>query len=415
MPLQDCENRTYPTELLPHFGQSVKGQNRWPRWNIECPLASRLLDSNSLSLFGLRRIGKSSVLFGVEELIRQEGVIPVTLELQGSHRIEALVSKLVKACEKEQQHGLVDSLRNVYTSANLRLPAAVRAVYRLITGTGEGHQETIAGPADVLAYLEVALGPLAERLRQHDKKIILILDELPFFCQDLHGQGGAEPRHIAAFLSELRRWRGEGLTMLLAGSIGFHRLERKLGIDPNLFADLTHEPLPPLEADDAAAMVAALARGCRFGFWSEDHTQVVAATPPAAYPGIFQAIFLELQRAARKQPLNVEQTTALAARTTETHLQNNFFLQYDERLEYYEDSEQDAAMKLFRALSGGAAALAAQDLRAVFPNDWTLPRKTKLVTALVQDDFLQKLPGNRYAYATPMVAAWWAERDALNG
>jgi hypothetical protein len=415
MLLENCEASVRPTVLLPHFGQAAKGQNRWPRWAIECPLARLLLEGNSFSLFGLRRIGKSSVLFGIEELIRQEGSIPVRLELQGANRIEALVGKLVEACEKEGQRSLVDSLRSVYTSTNLRIPAAVRAVYQLISGAGEGNHESVAGPGDVLAYLEVALGPLAERLNQHEQKIILILDELPFFCQNLHGQGGAEPRHIAAFLSELRRWRGEGLTMLLAGSIGFHRLERDLGIDPNLFADLTHERLPPLDGEDAEKMVTALACGCQFDFWSEGHTRAVASTPPAAYPGFFHAIFLDLQRTVRKQALTVEQTADIAAQTTEKHLQENFFLQFDERLDYYQDGEKETAMKLFRMLKESPTPIAANKVATAYPEDWALPRKTKLLTALIQDDFLQKLADKQFAFATPMVAAWWAERDALNG
>lgn len=410
--MDKCEDRPYPEAVVPHFGQAALGANRWPRWKIECKLARLLLAANSVSLFGLRRIGKSSVLAGIEMLIREQGAVPVTLELQGSHRIEALVGKLVEACEREKQHGLVEKIRDIYTGATLKAPAAVRAAYRLFSG-GKETDDAASGVADVLPYLEMALGPLGDRLRQHDKKVILILDELPFFCQNLHGQGGAQPRHIAALVSELRRWRREGLTMLLAGSIGFHRLERKLGIDPNLFADLTHETLAPL--DDAERMIAALARGCRFDFWTEAHTLAIAAAPPVAYPGFFQAIFLDLEHAAVRRSLTVDETAALSARATQKQLEKNFFLQFDERLDYYDPAEQDAAMKLFRALGASAGSAAAKDLGVAFPEDWQLSQRTKLLTALTQDDFVEKLSEKRIAFASPMVAAWWDESDALNG
>ncbi|MDG4551161.1 MAG: hypothetical protein P9F19_17470 [Candidatus Contendobacter sp.] len=382
---------------------------------MECPIARLLLTGNSVSLFGLRRIGKSSLLVGIEELIRKGKAVPVTLELQGAHRIETLVGKLMQACEKEGQGTLVDGIRSLYAGASTRMPAAVRAVYRLVTGgAGEG-QESQAGVKDVLDYLEVALGPLAEKLQKSDRKIVLILDELPFFCQDLHGQGGADKRHVAAFLSELRRWRRDGLTMLVGGSIGVHRLERDLGIDPNLFGDLNHEQLPPLENEDAAALVAALVRGCAFDFWTPEHAQGVIAAPPAAYPTFFQSIFLELQRAARGRALTAERTGEIAVETTEKLLQDNFFPQFNHRLTYYEAAEAEVAMKLFRVLAREPTPIAADVLGKEFPEDWPLARKTALLAALRQDDFLQKLPGNHFAFAMPLVAAWWKEQDALAG
>jgi hypothetical protein len=191
MLLPECEGSDRPERLLPHCGQAARGENRWPRPDLECPIARLLLEGNSVSLFGLRRIGKSSLLVGIEELIRGAGAVPVTVELQGANRIETLVAKLVEACERQGERGLADGIRSQYTSAVLRMPAAVRAVYRLVTGGGDEHPGTQAGPKDVLDYLEVALGSLAERLQQSDRKIILILDELPCFCQDLQSQGGA--------------------------------------------------------------------------------------------------------------------------------------------------------------------------------------------------------------------------------
>ncbi len=415
MSLPDCEGLERPQTLLPHYGQAARGDNRWPRRDLECPIARLLLSGNSVSLFGLRRIGKSSLLVGIENLIREAGAVPVTLELQGANRIETLVGKLIQACEQQGERTLADGIRSLYASAGLRLPAAVRAVYRLVTGGAGETAESQAGPGDVLDYLEVALGPLAERLQQSERKVILILDELPFFCQDLHAQGGAEQRHVAAFLSELRRWRRDGLTMLVGGSIGVHRLERDLGIDPNLFGDLNHEQLPPLGAADALALVAALARGCAFAPWTDEHARGVLDAVPAAYPAFFHSIFLELQRAARARNLTPEQTGNIAAEATEKLLQSNFFPQFDHRLAYYEPAEAEVAMRLFRTLGPVTTAVSATDLGREFPEDWPLVRKTSLLTALKQDDFLQKLPGNRFAFATPLVAAWWSERDALRG
>jgi hypothetical protein len=65
MPLSDCENQARPDRVLPHDGQAVRGEHRWPCWDLECPIARLLLEGNSLSLFGLRRIGKSSLLLGI--------------------------------------------------------------------------------------------------------------------------------------------------------------------------------------------------------------------------------------------------------------------------------------------------------------------------------------------------------------
>lgn len=412
--MQKREQKDYPTEITPHYGLAATGAKRWPRWKTECEISSLLLAGNCVSLFGLRRIGKSSVLAGLEDLLREGGAVPVALSLQGAHRIEALVGKLVDACEKEKQTNLVDKIRDIYIGTTLRAPAAVRAAYRLFA-SGRETDESVAGAADVLSYLELALGPLGDRLREHDKRVVLILDELPFFCEDLNAQGGAQPRHITALITELRRWRDMGLTMLLSGSIGFHRLERNLGIDPNMFADFTHMQVPPLDGSEAEMMVLALAKGCRFAFWTEAHTAAVVAAPPAAYPSFFQSIFLALQLAAARNPLSVEDVAAIAVKTTDKQLENNFFPQFNRRLEYYEAAEQETAMKLFRIVAERQGRVEAKDLASIFGEEWTLPRRTKLLSALVQDDFLCKLDDKSIAFATPMVAAWWADTDALNG
>ncbi len=414
MLLDHCEESAPSAELIPHYGQAAKGDSRWPRWDLECPIARLLLKGNSVSLFGLRRIGKSSLMLGIDELVRREGAQPVTLELQGANRIETLVGRLIQACEQQADRSLADGIRGLFTDAALKLPSRVRQVLQLWTCGPSKDQERHAGPKDVLEYLEAILGPISERLRRHDRKIVLILDELPFFCQELHDQGDTDSRHVAAFLTELRRWRDAGLAMLIAGSIGVHRLERNLGVDPNLFGDLNHERLPPLAKVDAEAMIAALARGCRFDFWTPEDTKAVLTAPPAAYPTFFQAIFLDLQRAARGRGLTPEVISGLAAETTERLLQQNFFPQFDNRLRYYAREEANVAMGMFRRF-GDPEEIPATALAEVFPQDWTLVQKTALLTALIQDDFLAKRPGNHFGFATPLAAVWWAERDALNG
>jgi hypothetical protein len=414
----DCEDRPHPTRLVPHYGQAAVADSRWPRWDLECAIARLLLAGNSASLFGLRRIGKSSLIVGIECALRECGATPLTLELQGSNRIEHLVRKLVDACERDKATTLAERIRKTYADAGLGMPKGVRALFRLASGGGgDGEREQLADPTAALEYLEVALGPLAEALKQNEQRIVLILDELPFFCQDLQGQGGAQQRHISTFLAELRRWRREGLTMLVCGSIGVHRLERGLGVDPNLLADLKSEQLPPLSDAHASALVDALAEGCGFGFWGPDHRQAVLAAPPAAYPTFFQQIFIELQRAARARAPTPAETGTIAAAATDALLEKNFFPQFDHRLDYYESAQAECAMRLFRRLAADTegAGVPARDLGGEFPSDWPLVRKTALVTALIQDDFIRKLPGNRLAFATPLVAAWWAERGAWGG
>ncbi len=203
--------------------------------------------------------------------------------------------------------------------------------------------------------------------------------------------------------------------MLVGGSVGVHRLERDLGVDPNLFGDLSHEQLPPLEDEDAAALVAALAQGCGLPTWTAEHAASVLASPPAAYPAFFHAIFLDLQRAARGRGLTAEKTASLAAQATERLLQENFFPQFDHRLAYYDPTEAEVAMRLLRQLARAGEPISTETMGGEFPEDWTLVRKTRLLTALLQDDFICKLPGNRFDFATPLVSAWWGERDALAG
>jgi len=169
-----------------------------------------------------------------------------------------------------------------------------------------------------------------------------------------------------------------------------------------------------MEIDRAREMVAALAGGCRFNFWSEDHTLAVAEIPPVAYPGFFQTIFLKLQEAGGIKSLTVDQATRIATEATEEHLNSNFFLQFDERLDYYQSEEQDIAMQLFQQLTRSTSITRA-DLGNLFSDGWTLSRRTKLLTSLAQDDFIQQTQNQGFTWGTPLVEAWWKERDILNG
>lgn len=411
----DCEDRHYPTRLVPHYGQAAVADSRWPRWDLECPVARLLEDGISASLFGLRRIGKSSLTVGIEELLREQGLVPVVVELQGANRIEDLVRRLVDACGKAGERPLLDGLRQVYAETRAWMPAALRTGFALAFGQDAGHRERPADPNAALDYVEVALGPLAERLRANERRIVLILDELPFFCQNLLGAGGAQARQVGAFLAELRRWRREGLTMLVCGSIGVHRLERDWELDPNLFGDLKHEKLPPLAPSQAAAMVAALARGCGLAGWTGEHTAAVLAAPPAAYPAFFQDAFIDLRRTGAGPAPSPEQTGERARAAAYQLMQENFARQFDHRLRYYAPPEPDVALAIFRRLAAADAPVPAAELAGAFPDDWPPARRSALMSALIEDDFLCRHPGQRFAFATPLVAAWWAERVAWGG
>ncbi len=409
----DCEDFKYPTEVVPHYGQAAKERKRWPRWEFECHAARLLLEGNSVGLFGLRRIGKSSSMEGVTELLRKASVIPITIELQGSNCIEDLVSELVNACERQREPTIANNIRGIFTDTMIRLPATVINTLRIRTGGAANAQAKQATPRDVFDFLQTILGSIAERLRKSEQKIVLILDELPFFCQNLHQHSDAKAGDITAFLAELRRWRSAGLPMLIGGSIGVHRLERDLGIDPNLLGDLNYDQLHTLEKEEAAAMTDALAKGCQFSFWTPDYTTVILDTVPAAYPAFFHKIFLELRKEARLQKLSVEKTKTIAVATTEEVLQKNFFPQFDHRLRYYEKGDADVAKTLFRTLSKNNEDIEAKVLGKAFPKDWTLEQRSRILSALIQDDFLKKPSKNQYSFATPLVSMWWSEQNSL--
>jgi hypothetical protein len=86
-----------PNQIKRLYGPAATGEHFWPRPEITGPILDALLAGESVSLFGLRRTGKSSVLLEVERGLREAGRKPVYVDVQGRDRIDPIVSALISA------------------------------------------------------------------------------------------------------------------------------------------------------------------------------------------------------------------------------------------------------------------------------------------------------------------------------
>lgn len=187
---------------------------------------------------------------------------------------------------------------------------------------------------DIQDYFGVIAATITRALAGQDDKVVLIIDELPWLCRSiLQADTSTGRSRVDVLLAALRGWRGAGMRMLLMGSIGLVGLGREYQLDLSHLNDLTPLTVPPLDPEEAQALVNALAVGGKITGWTAAHTDILLEESAAFYPAILQRGFEKVTLGGRAAAL--DRIPDIFADHVRPELDAAFFQQFDNRVQRY--------------------------------------------------------------------------------
>lgn len=313
-------------------GPPVKGQDFMFR-DREVRLAKRsLLDGSSLLIKGWRRIGKSSLLVEVRRQLEEDGgVTTLYIDVQELQSISEFFTAFLNALPQNK----FQQLRSVWDGAK-RLPGklmdAIQRRIRSANAGGGGLEAGVEFDKDVRDYWEPLKASVEMLAREHlnaGTRIILLIDELPFFLENMYRRTN-NVDDIRLVLATLRAWRNAGLAMAVAGSVSIEAFLEDLKIEGLVINDLTRIDLQPLSEAEAVAFTETLADVAGLEDWNEASTKALLDELPDHFPFFIQTAmnFLRVEEHA---------TPEVIAEVFENQVQPqifaSFYQQFDERLE----------------------------------------------------------------------------------
>jgi hypothetical protein len=363
------------------IGNPVGGDDFWPRPDVVDPLFDALVnDKGSRRLFGLRRIGKTSVVLELERRLRARADLTVIqIDVQGVSRFKDFLNKLFEQIPAETR--LQQTKKSIATNAALQsfLPALATRL------TGSAATQAQSTFHNEFEHKAVWAGDIEAALEEAGP-IVLIIDELPFMLRNMM-RDGYKPFDAERFLATLRSWRmNSGVRMLLSGSIGLAQLERLDGVAvADHIGDLYPVSLPPLSRAQAIELVEALALGEEVDDWTTALSEAIVDASAELWPIFLQYGFNDVLRSRERDPSKVK---AIVEAQVRQALDENFYTQFSTRLSRYGNDEKSvrAILKTVVAADPEPVTFAAIDEALAKLNAGE--RRDDLLEALREDDFM---------------------------
>ena len=386
-------------------GPPVRGEQLKFREREVNEIIHRLSAGNSVLMIGLRRIGKSSVMWGVHDQAPSDWVTSYH-DVQGMRTPSDFFSILLRSLPKGKREQVIEHWSRAQT-VPLRLLDFIKAHFRKLGGEGV----SIEFQSSIIEYWHPLTEGIEKALRSNTQPILIVLDEFPLFIEHMLKAGSA-PNMVEQMLSQLRHWRESNyrFRMLIGGSISLDRILSKSRISAHVISDFSRYLVSPLERNDAEAFLRELAESHQIE-WYKDH--LIDETLDLIrdyYPFFLQAFFQQLR-------MHGEATKSLTT-VFENHfipsIRQSFFDQYLHRLKtHYGKSAQSAARAIFNLISIQEESIA--NYSQIADTISQLDEKDEidldeLLYDMVSDDFLYyESRTNEYAFATNIVAHWWSK------
>lgn len=393
-----------PQVLKPGYGMHVSGDGFWPRPRIVNELVEGLLAGESFTLFGLRRIGKSSVMAETRLRLRDRGAILVHVDAQNFRGLPSLFAAILRELPEK---GFRDILFHHLTNHALLAGKLVGKFTSLLKQQKDEFQPE--DEAELLAYWGVIAPAVGERLAASPLPFVLCIDELPMLLEDmLKRPNGVETAN--RLLAGLREWRVHpGVAMFLTGSVGIRRLAKERDLDSTLINDMTQLTLPPLDRSEAGAMLRALVRGSGQADWPDAFIEAVLDRMVAFYPSVIQFVFRRLHSG---RVTDIAQLDRTFREDIVPPFERSFFSQFAERTK---GNPGALARRLDRALAivaGNPDGIALTSFAEAFTAGGDPAEELEgVIDILREDGFVAWDSDSRtLSLADGLVRAWWRAR-----
>lgn len=392
--------------MRPSTGRWVSGDDFFDRKGELEVLQRRARDRNHVLLSGQRRMGKTSLLRELGRLLENQGWTFLFADVEGA------------ACPEDAIAGIAEAVHPIRSMA-------ARLAEDMKRWVGENVEEISASEFGVRLRGGLNSGNWrrhGERLfrhcAEHDKPVLLVVDELPIFLKRMLNRDG-DPGRVDEFLSWLRgalQIPGEDSPVLIvSGSIGLEPLVRRLGI-PDRINYLYPIRLGPWDRATSIACFERLA--------DSDGLPVAAGVAEAVYdalgigiPHHVQSFFARLSDfAAMEEREGI--TVADVDRVYRTALLGppgqNDLVHYETRLkEALDDESHSLAMEILAeaALQETFTPNARHRLEALYSKvmEGAPHRIADTLDVLVHDGYLEP-GGDGHRFPSRLLRDWWATR-----
>ncbi len=388
-------------------GRWVSGDDFFDRETELRILKSRVLEGNHVLLTGQRRMGKTSIVQELGQRLKDEGWVFLFTDVEGAKCAEDVISEMAKAVHPI--HAISSRIATEtkrWFSDHIDEVSAYDFSVKFRAGLDSRNWRR---------HGEKLLRDCAE----HDKRVFLVIDELPIFLKRILHQTDGE-KHVDEFLSWMRsviqNINDGSLVLIVSGSIGLDPLVRRLGI-PDRINHLYPFRLEPWDREVSVACFEQLA--------SNYNLQVGPGVANAVYealgtgiPHHVQSFFARLQDFATMHnrdevivgDVNEVYQTALLGPSGQNDL-----VHYVTRLKEALDDEQShtIAMEILAEASiqdyFTASARRCLDRQYSRMIDDLEERVTDVLECLVHDGYL-KAGDNGYSFPSRLLQDWWKAR-----
>ena len=388
-------------------GRWVSGDNFFDRESELLILKGKILDGNHVLLTGQRRMGKTSIVRELGQQLRAEGWEFLFTDVEGANCAEDVFAEMAKAVHpihaissriaKGMQRLFSDHIEEVSAyDFSVKFRAGLNA------GSWRRHGEKL--------FRDCA---------EHDKRVLLVIDELPIFLKRILHQTDGE-KHVDEFLSWMRSViqsiNDGSLVIIVSGSIGLEPLVRRLGI-PDRINHLESFRLEPWDREVSIACFEHLAANYNLQV-SPGVANVVYEALGTGIPHHVQSFFSRLQDFAtmkNRDMVTVEDVHEVYRTGLLGPSGQNDLVHYVTRLKEALDDEQSHAIAMEilaeAAIQNHFTTSSRRCLDRQYSSiiDDVHERITEVLEILVHDGYL-KAGDNGYSFPSRLLKDWWKAR-----
>lgn len=397
-------------KFKPGYGTHKFGGDFWPgaRPNPD-EIVERLLEGTSVSVFGLRRIGKSSLIAETRERLRAKGKTVLWIDLQKHDTLAGTLAALLKALAEHK--GPVAKIAD-WADKSDYLPGTIKAK---IAAVIKSKIDSVAD-SDLDDYAEALfeqIGTQLAALSSTDRPVI-IFDELPllFYNALKRADPSTQQKTVAQlnkFLAILRNWRSDdvGVAMALSGSFSMPWLRREYGIEDEHLNDCDPVAIEEMTKEEAGKLLDACIASHKPAGWDKSCTAKVLNLLPAYYPGVVQLAYSKLRFCT---DASAQAITDKVGGQIEDALGQTYYIQFDRRFARYSEGEKSRAARLFKGFAQAPDGKVSFDkaVQVLSSNGSAEDEQggRELLDFLQSDGFVASSRTRGVSYASGLVSAW---------
>jgi len=383
------------------FGNNpVSGENFYGRQKFVNQLVSLLKKGNSFLLLGLRRIGKSSVIEEVQRIITKENEIEVVyLNCQTHRGIEDFYKQLSLSLPRDLRERLSKYLRDSNKIPKKIIDIITDYIPEIKVNLTEDISGSIKFRNDILDYANPLRIEISNFFSKENKRIILLIDELPFLFEAISKSNKANTiLEIESVLTTLRAWRNSKISMAVCGSLNLHQQLEELGISRKLLAGLITQNLPAFTREEAKGLLEALCRSQLY--LSDDIIEQMLNQLPDYVPHFIQYFFHCVQN--YEGELNTDVVENIYKEDFYPHLLRDFIYQFEERLIVFKGDDQTTARNILAFLSENQPVSNNDILNNIETNN-----TYEILIRLMDYEFVTLDKDLNYVFSLNVIKNWW--------